>query len=113
MNNSFLLKVLLTVQAVGLLVYTLIAFQTEGFDLFSVFVRNILSLTWSGQFNLDFSCYLLLSGLWIMWRDRFSVQAIFIGVAAMIVGIMLFAPYVLQLLMKENGDVKRLLAGNR
>jgi hypothetical protein len=95
------------------LAYTFIAFQKEGAGLFSVFLDNIKSLTWTGQFNLDFLCYLMLSGLWIMWRNKFSGKSIFVGIFAMIFGIVFFAPYLLWLLYKENGDLRRVLVGDK
>lgn len=101
------------VQTIGLFAYTLIVFENEGSDLFSVFIDNILSLNWSGQFNLDFLCYLSLSGLWIMWRSKFNSKAIIIGVVAMVLGIVFFAPYLIWLLFKMNGNVKRVLIGDR
>jgi len=110
-NNFF--KTLLVVQTIGLLAYTFIAFQKEGADLFSVFLANIKSLTWTGQFNLDFLCYLMLSGLWIMWRNNFSGKSILVGAFAMILGIVFFAPYLLWLLYKENGDLRRVLVGDK
>lgn len=113
MNRGNLFKTLLIVQTIGLLAYTFIAFKTEGADLFSVFANNILMLNWSGQFNLDFLCYLTLSGFWIMWRNKFTQKSILLGVIAMILGIVLFAPYLLWLINKENGDIKRVVIGNR
>lgn len=110
-NNTF--KTLLIVQAVGLLVYTFFAFQAEGANLFGIFLNNIKSLTWNGQFNLDFSCYLLLSALWIMWRNKFTASSFIIAIVGMIIGIMIFAPYLFWLLMKEKGDLKRVLVGER
>jgi hypothetical protein len=113
MSNNNFFKTLLLVQTAGLLAYTFIAFQTEGADLFSVFLANIKSLTWTGQFNLDFLCYLTLSGLWIMWRNKFSGKSILVGTVAMIFGIVFFAPYLLWLLYKENGDLKHVLVGDK
>lgn len=113
MGNNNLFKILLTVQTVVVLIYTFIAYQTEGADLFSVFIANIKSLTWSGQFNLDFLCYLTLSGLWIMWRNKFSGNSVLVGIIAMILGIVFFAPFLLWLLHKKNGDLKRILIGDR
>lgn len=112
MKNSNFLKILLIVQSLTLFVYTIFCFQKEGADLLSVFVNNIGAIGWSGQFNLDFSCYLMLSGLWIMWRNNFTLKSIFIAITASIVGIMVFAPYFLFLLIKEKGDLKRTLTGN-
>lgn len=112
MKNSNFLKILLIVQSLTLFVYTIFCFQKGGADLLSVFVNNIVALGWNGQFNLDFFCYLMLSGLWIMWRNNFTLKSIFIAITASIVGIMVFAPYFLFLLIKEKGDLKRTLTGN-
>ncbi len=111
-KNSFF-KTLLVVQTMGVLAYTFIAFQKEGVTLFDVFLVNIKSLTWTGQFNLDFLCYLTLSGLWIMWRNKFTGKSILIGTFAMILGIVFFGPYLLWLIFKENGDLKRVLVGDK
>ncbi|MCU0350236.1 MAG: hypothetical protein MUF43_05310 [Flavobacterium sp.] len=113
MSNNGLFKTLLIVQTIGLLTYTYFAFQTEGANLFSVFIHNVLSLNWSGQFNLDFLCYLTLSGFWIMWRNKFTIKSILLGLVAMVLGIVLFAPYLFWLTNKENGDIKRILIGDR
>ena len=107
------LKFLLLGMTVLLLVYTGLAMQREGSDLFSVFFANIRALGWNGQFNLDFSCYLLLSGLWIMWRNRFSGSSILIGLVAAILGIIFFAPYLLWCLYQSKGDLKLMLLGKQ
>jgi hypothetical protein len=113
LSNNNLFKTLLVIQSLGLLAYTFIAFQTEGATLFSVALNNLKSLTWSGQFNLDFLCYLTISGIWIMWRNKFSRISILVGTCAMILGIVFFAPYFLWLMNKENGDLKRVIVGDR
>lgn len=112
MTNRFL-KITLTLQALGVLIYTFFAIKNEGVDLISIFVKNILALNWSGQFNLDFLCYLLLSGFWIMWRNNFNSKSIITGFIAMVLGIIFFAPYILWLIHKENGNLKRVLVGDR
>lgn len=113
MSSNLVFKTLLVVQTIGLLIYTFITYQIEGPDLFGVFINDIKSLSWSGQFNLDFLCYLILSGFWIMWRNQFTTKSIILGTVAMVLGIVLFAPYLLWLTYKENGDLKRVLVGNR
>lgn len=107
-----MLKILLIIQTIGLLIYTFLAFQTEGADLFSIFLNHIKSLTWAGQFNLDFLCYLTLSGLWIMWINKFKPISIALGITAMILGFLFFAPYILWLLKKEKGDIRNVLIGS-
>jgi hypothetical protein len=112
-NNYTLLKSLLALQTVAILVYTALSVRNEGWDLFTIFVNNLTSLTWNGQFNLDFSSYLLLSGLWILWRNKFSPASLLIGGVATILGILFFAPYLLYLLYVENGDLRKVLVGDR
>jgi hypothetical protein len=112
-NSQTLLKSLVTIQTIALLVYTCFAIKNEGWTLFNVLSNNISSLNWNGQFNLDFSCYLALSGIWIMWRNKFSISSIIFAVIAMIIGIIAFAPYLLYLITKEKGDLKKVLTGNR
>ncbi len=111
MKNLF--KVLLISQSVLVFVYTILAFKNDGTDLLSIFLSNIQSLNWNGQFNIDFSCYLVLSGLWIAWRNKFTTFSILFGVFASILGIMALAPYLLYLMMKENGNLKRVMIGER
>lgn len=106
-------RALLVAQVVAVGTYTVLVFEKEGADLWSVFLNNIASLNWSGQFNLDFLCYLLLSGSWIMWRNQFEKGSTLFAIAAMILGIVVFAPYLLWLFYKEKGDLKRVLIGNR
>ncbi len=112
-NKQLFFKSLLISQTIGLVVYTAFAVKNEGCGLFQIFTDNLLALNWSGQFNLDFGCYLLLSGLWIMWRNKFSAGAIGLAVVAMIGGIMVFAPYLLYLVITVKGDLHKVLVGER
>jgi hypothetical protein len=112
-SKMTLLKSLLIIQTIALVVYTAYAVKHEGWTLFQIFTGNITSFNWNGQFNLDFSCYLTLSGIWITWRNKFSLSSIVIAVIAMIIGIMAFAPYFLYLLTKEKGDIKKVLLGEQ
>ncbi len=113
MNRHLTLKTLLITLSSTVLIYTIFTFQSEGANLLQVFFSNITALNWNGQFNLDFSCYLLLSGLWIMWRNKFSTKSIILGIIASIIGIIVFAPYILYLLQKEKGDLQKVLVGNK
>lgn len=110
-NPSKLLIGILVAQTLTLAVYTFLTIGKEGWNLFPIITSNISSMTWSGQFNADFSCYLLLSGMWIMWRNKFSSSSIIISLAAMIIGIMVFAPYLIYLTIKEKGDLRKVLLG--
>lgn len=112
-NKQYFLKGLLIIQTIGLLIYTILAIINDGGNFLIRAQEFVLSLKWIGQFTLDFNCYLVLSALWIAWRNKFSRQSISFAVLAMILGIIVFAPYLLYLLNKENSDIKRILIGNR
>lgn len=113
MTKQILLKVVLITQTITVGLLTVIAFKNEGTNLFSIFIANIQAMNWNGQFNLDFSSYLILSGLWIAWRSKFSTSSIIFAILSAILGIIVFAPYLLYLLKKENGDLKKLLIGDK
>jgi hypothetical protein len=108
-NNLFIL--LLILQTLGIVVYSMFSFINEGPNLFAVFFDNLKSLNWNGQFNLDFMSYLTISGIWIMWREKFSLTSIITGISAMILGILFFAPYLIFLFYKENTSIKKVLIG--
>ena len=112
-NKQYLLQLVLIFQTVAVLYYTIIAIQNDGINVPLRAQEFLASMKWLGQFTLDFSAYLLLSAFWIMWRNKFSLAAIGIGLAASILGIILFAPYVLYLMYKENYDIKKVLIGER
>lgn len=104
-------RILLTVFFIIIATYTGIVIADYGIDIFPIFVNDILSLTWSGQFNLDFSLYLALSGIWIAWRQGFSPTGIIMGIAASILGMAVFATYLLFATFKSEGDIKTVLLG--
>lgn len=99
------LLLLLAFQTLALLVYTAFAVHTDGPNLIAVFIGNVNALGWSGQFNLDFACYLVLSGLWIMHRGKFKPVSIATGLVAMVLGIVFFAPFLMYELLKGRLQV--------
>lgn len=112
-NKHIFFKGLLIAQTIGVLVYTIITIQNDGINFLAKAQEFISSMKWIGQFALDFNCYLMLSALWIAWRNKFKVQSNAFAIIAMILGIIVFAPYLLYLLHKEKGDLKRVLVGDR
>jgi len=66
------LRSIIAALGLGLLVYTLAVIPQHGINLLPVFLGDVFAVNWSGQFNLDFASYLLLSGLWVAWRGGFS-----------------------------------------
>lgn len=104
-------RILLLAMTVALAALTLAAVSAEGIDLLTPFLSPIVAMTWQGQFNADFTCYLILSGVWMAWRGGFSAASIALGVFAPPLGILFLAPYLLVLIAREGGDAKRVLLG--
>lgn len=111
MKKTPFLFLLLFLQLTFILVFSLSAFQKQGPNLFQFFIENIVAMDWNGQFNIDFICYLMLSGFWIIWRSKFTIISIFIGSLAMVLGIIFFAPYLMYLLHKSDGNLKLMFLG--
>jgi hypothetical protein len=105
------LRVLLASIVGTVLVYTGIVGATQGWNFMSVFFEDILAMKWPGQFNLDFSCLLLLSGLWLAWRHRFSSLGIALGLLALIGGAPFLCTYLFVASIQAKGDAKELLLG--
>ncbi len=91
--------------------YTVYTVSVYGWTLIPIFLGDLFSGTWRGQFNLDFLTYLWLSALWIAWRGGFTGGAIAIALAASVLGMIFFAPYVLYLTAQSGGDMRKLLLG--
>lgn len=108
-----LFRAFLAALLIIMLIYTSIAVFNEGWNLIPAFFGNIADLTWTGQFNLDFLTYLILSGLWVAWRGGFTGSAIGLGLAASTLGMLFMAPYLLLLLNSKDGDIRRVLLGVR
>lgn len=101
----------LVMMTIGIFCITGMVGFKHGWNLLPIFFGDIASLTWPGQFNFDFLCFLLLSGLWLAWRHHFSFGGILLGLAGIFGGIMLLAPYLLLASYRANGDIKGLLLG--
>lgn len=104
-------RVLLVMMIMVVASYTAIVGINHGWNLLPVFFGDIAALTWPGQFNSDFTCFLFLSGLWLAWRHHFSVGGVLLGVLGFFGGIMVLAPYLLIASFQVNGDIKELFLG--
>lgn len=91
--------------------YALVVGISQGWDLFSVFFGDIASLSWSGNFNLDFFLLLSLVGTWIAWRHNFTLAGVFLALLTVFGGSMFVASYLLCISIAVNGDVYALLLG--
>ena len=111
MNRLLAFRILLIMMIISILGYTVTVGFTHGWDLFSVFFVDMLAMTWPGQFNFDFMCLLMLSGLWLAWRHRFSPAGIVIGMLGLFGGTLFLAPYLLIVSFKANGQINEILLG--
>lgn len=68
-------------------------------------------MKWPGQFNLGFTCVLLLAGLWVAWPNQFSAAGIAIGLLVAVGGTLVEAPFLLLASVRAKGDVGVLLLG--
>ena len=91
--------------------YTMGVSANHGLNLFPVFFGDMASMGWPGQFNLDFMCMLMLSGLWVAWRQRFSSGGLALGVLAFLLGAPFLSAYLLVVSLQVKGDVQALLMG--
>lgn len=62
--------------------YTAIVVANYGLGLLPIFLGDIVALTWPGQFNLDFLCFLVLSAPWTAWRNTFSGVGLLLAIIA-------------------------------
>lgn len=100
--------------AAGLIIisgYTAITIANHGVNFLPIFFRDLAAMGWPGQFNLDFYCFLLLSGLWVAWRHHFSAGGIALGVAMTLLGFPLLSIYLLIASYKTNGDITAMMLG--
>ena len=61
---------------------------------------------------MDFMLMLMISGLWVAWRNQFSVSGMALGLLAFVGGAMFLTLYLLYLLSITKGDIKDLLVGD-
>lgn len=102
--------VLITMTAL-IILFTITAIADGGLDLFKPFLGPIFAMNWQGQFHIDFASYLVLSGIWMAWRSGFSRGGVILGICAPPLGILFFAPYLMYLLARCNGDLRKFLLG--
>lgn len=106
-------RIFLITFLIVLLVYTVIVAANHGTDLFSVFFGDMLAINWPGQFNLDFMGFLMLSALWVVWRNDFTPMSFVLGFFAFLGGMTFLPVYLLFLSVKTNGDIAQMLLGNQ
>ena len=109
----FMFRVLLALIWLSISGYTAVVIANHGIGLFPVFFGDIALMGWPGQFNFDFTCMLMLSGLWVAWRHRFSAAGLALGLAAFVGGAFFLSAYLLVVSVQTKGQMDELLLGRR
>ena len=96
---------------ISIVTYTTVVIFSHGWGLFEIFFAEMKAMTWSGQFNLDFMCFLILSGLWIAWRHHFSSLGIVLGILMLVGGCPMLSAYLLWASFATKGNINAMLLG--
>lgn len=106
-------RILLAAIFVAIVGYTLPVAAHHGLGLVPLFFGAIGEMTWQGQFNVDFACFLILSGLWVAWRHNFSPLGLALAPIASLGGATFLSAYLLIVSFQVRGDIAALLLGSR
>ena len=106
-----LFRLFLAACLIAILGYTSVTIANHGLNLFPDFMGDLSSMAWPGQFNLDFTTFLALSGIWVAWRHNFSVSGLALGLVAFFGGMLFLSAYLLVHSFRTKGDSKALLLG--
>lgn len=101
----------LVLSLLTIVLYTLFVSQAHGWNLLYPFFNAIGSVTWQGQFNLDFLSFLSLSAVWVSWRHHFTPLGLILGILAFFGGMLFLASYLLWACMESNGRSDVMLLG--
>ena len=105
-------RILLVILLIAVVTYTIPVVIEEGLSsLLPTFFRDILAMTWPGQFNFDFLGFLILSATWTAWRNQFSASGLGLALVALFGGIPFLTTYLLYLSYQTNGDTLVMLLG--
>ena len=104
-------RAFLSVIFVSIVAYTSVVVANHGMGLLPIFLNDIVAMTWRGQFNLDFTGFLVLSAFWLAWRNQFSPLGLVLGVLGFFGGAPVLTAYLLVTSFAVDGDVQVLLLG--
>jgi hypothetical protein len=107
------LRILLATIFIVVLGYTLVVGARHGWDLLPIFFANIGAMTWNGQFNVDFTGFLVLSATWVAWRHHFSGAGLALAIVAFFGGMLFLSAYLFVVATREHGSAAALLLGQR
>ncbi|WP_409433993.1 hypothetical protein ACJ3XI_05680 [Litorimonas sp. RW-G-Af-16] len=106
-------RLFLIVVLIAIISYTFVTISRHGLGLIPIFFGDMAAMTWPGQFNFDFMCFLFLSGIWTAWRNKFSISGLILALFAFFGGMLFLSAYLLYLSFETKGDIKRMMLGDR
>jgi hypothetical protein len=108
-----LFRLFLIACLVAIVAYTSVTMANHGMNLLPIFFGDMARMEWPGQFNLDFFTFLLLSGLWVAWRNHFTPGALALAAVAVLGGMVFLSIYLLFLISKTGGDIRAIMLGEQ
>lgn len=106
-----LFRLFLALCMLAILGYTSVTIAGHGWNLVPIFFGDMARMAWPGQFNFDFFCFLLLSGIWVSWRHHFRPAGLALGLVAVFGGMMFLSIYLLVQSLRTRGDIAALMLG--
>lgn len=106
-----LFRLYVAILFITIVTYTVIVFANHGAAFVPEFIAGVTSMTWTGQFNVDFMMYLGISAIWIVWRHRFTPAGFILGFVALTAGALFLMPYLFVVAGRAQGDPAVLLLG--
>ena len=110
--SLFRLLLVFVILAVG--IYTVPVLMEHGFTLYPIFFGDIAAMGWPGQFNVDFLAMLVMSAIYVGWREGAMDGRVGRGLVLGLLAFNLGAPFLAgYLLWKSRGksSVRDVLVG--
>jgi hypothetical protein len=108
-----LFRLFLIACLIAIIAYTSVTIANHGMNLLPIFFGDMAEMGWPGQFNLDFFTFLLLSGIWVAWRNNFTPAALALALVAVLGGMLFLSTYLLFLIARTNGDIRVIMLGEK
>lgn len=104
-------RIFLIIVLVAIIGYTTVTILNHGLNLLPVFFGDMAEMGWPGQFNFDFMCFLMLSAIWVAWRNHFTIKGLGLAVLAFFGGMFFLSIYLLILSFRSNGTIEIVILG--
>lgn len=106
-----LFRIALAAAWLRLLMVTIDAGQTLGWDKAGDFFFGDMAHPWRAQFNTDFFCMLLLIAVWMVWRSKSRLLGVLFAVLSIMGGCLFTFAYLLVQSFRAKGNMAAVLLG--